>query len=57
VYQLQKRPTGRYIVREIRLMIAERIIYAAFNIMPEGKEKTQLAEFIISYVDKIRGEN
>ncbi len=36
-------------MKQIRLFIAEKIIYWGWQLMPKGEEKTQLAELFIEY--------
>lgn len=51
VYSTHRHPTWKSLVKELKLAIAERLIYLALNIMPEGKQKNMLAKFIVGYVD------
>lgn len=51
VYRMHKHPTWRSIKKELQLVIAEKLIYWALCIMPKGKEKTALAEFIFVSVN------
>jgi len=52
VYRIHKNTTCKSIVRESKLAIAERLIYWAFRIMPDSKEKLALGKFIIDYSEK-----
>lgn len=53
VYQVQKTPTGRGIIHELRLAIAERLIMIAFNIMPNSKEKAEFGKALLDCIDKV----